>query len=319
MIDNNSATPPDPPSANSSPAPTPPPPASPERLPSAAADPWKERLKEKMRADRNRLRRNLAFVVVVATLLTAGALWWMYPGPGLPALFVVAFDGICPPGEEAQVRVQLAPIDVKLPFPKSLAGLSVVFADVARPGLPLTKTLTDKTGQALADVHFARAATARFQARFDGHRQVKPSMDQAVIFFVSRDTNLVVVEMEDLRARPLDLATEELNQILPHQRTRPVAAVTACREEANRLPGSQERSGPGVSAGTAWLGIKGPMVPPGPILGRPSYHDAKSAEDARRQIVGELTGRWQVAAVGRDRALADFYRHMNVSFREIGN
>jgi hypothetical protein len=271
--------------------------------------------------DRKQLRRRAAIAVVLLALFAAGVLWWMYPSAALPPLLAVAFDGICLPVTEVQVRLQLEPIDAETPMPNNLAQLSATFIDPANPAPSLARTFTDRTGLAQAAVQFAQPATeVRFQGRFDGTRHLKPSMDQARIFFVPQDTGIVVVDVNDLFDDPaLNLTSKDVNQVLHHQPT--AKRLRAWKDEKKQIVylAVQSDRARGYDKCRRWLALQGPKLPPGPVLARPAYHDGKSAEQAQRQVITELTRCWKkVIAAGRHQASADFYRQEGISYLDIG-
>ena len=316
MTEDNSKTP----SADSKPGPVPK--SAAEVLTSPPPqDPWKDRLKQKMLEDRHRLQRRTWVLVGLLVLLAAGVLWWMYPGPSLPPLMAVAFDTVSLPGEEVQVHLQLEPIQSESPFPKNLVGLKVTFVDLTKPAPPPAKTATDRYGHALATLAFTGNLTeAKFKAQFDGNRQAKANIDVAKVFFIPKDTVLVLVDVQDLLADPsVELTSKDLTQIPPYPPA--IKLLQSLRAEKKHIvylaPASERAEG--YQLARRWLGIRGPALPPGPILGRPGYHDGKTVEEAERRIIAELAGRWKVTAVGRGQGRAELYRQTGVSFREIGD
>ena len=287
-------------------------PAPPKR---PAADALKERLKETMHRDRRRLLRTLAIVVVVLTALVAGALWFMIPPRPLPPMLAVAFDSICLPGEETQVAMQIEPAEADRPMPASVAGLEVAFVDVQTPGPPLARTVTDKTGLALAAVRFAEAAPEiRFQGRLIGNRRVKGTIDQARMFHVPRNAPIVLIDVQELLADPAqDLSSsKDLNQIPAHEPTaRRLQSLAKSKKQIVYFAVKSDRA-QAYHQARRWLMIKGPMLPPGPVMGRRSFHDGMSAADAQRPVVRDLIAHWSVSALARRSEGADFYRSMGV-------
>ncbi len=260
----------------------------------------------------------MTIAAVLFGLLVGAALWWMYPEPALPPVLAVAFDNICVSDEEAQVRLQVEPVDATVPFPKNLAGLKIVFVDATRT-TPLAKTVTDKTGLAQAAVRFAGPAAENiYQGRLVGNRQVKPGTDIGKIFFLPRDSSIVLVDIHDILADPAaDLGSRELNQIPPDGPTvKLLRAQQVDKKQIVYLALKSDRAR-GYQLARRWLGEHLHTLPPGPVLGRPTYHDATSAADAHRQIISGLVRHWKVSAVARQQGNVELYRQMNIAVAQL--
>ena len=289
----NNPSDPSPPPVPSSPPPAPSEAASPQP-PAPAADPWTERLKQNMvAAIANGCGGNVTVTAVLLGLaVAAGRGGWLparpcrrcSPSPSTtfacPAkrLWSDCSSNRRPPGAVSQEPRRRQRHFCRSGPPQCAAG---------EAGHRPTRASADGSS-----IRRARAA-GPFHRPVESNRQDR--IEQGRIFFLPRETELVLVDLQDLFADDgpgTDGRRPEQDRVARADRR--AAEVAGGTEETNRLPGSPERHGGRLPVGAAWIASRSRSLPPGPVLGRPSYHDSKTADDARQQSGSGLAEHWKV-------------------------
>jgi len=263
--------------------------------PAPAVDALTQRLRATMLKDRSRFRRHLIILLALVALTAGGVVWWIYRQTSLPPLTVVAFDNLCVPSEEFTVNACVEAIEGE-PMPGYLGGLEIVFTDLA--GSAPVKARTQGPGQATAQMKWnAFADQAPFLVRLPGNRRMSTSEDRARIVFLARGEKIILVDVHDLPAdATIDFATSDLNQIA-------VDSLRAGKLQMLRKRGHQivylalkgERA-LDYRVARRWIESRQQLLPSGPVLGRPTYHEHQTEDDARRQIISELSSRYEIVS-----------------------
>ena len=289
--------------------------------PSLSSDEWTARLRTAVQKDRRRFRLALWSLALASFAVLGFGVYWIWPPPGLPPLAIVAIDALCLPGEPAQVRAQTEAIGEPV---HGLGNLKVAFQ--GQPDNTSAQTKTSGNGEARANLQFSRQiGGSRFLARLFGDDRRSTIEDSARIFFWPRKTRIVLVDVSDLLAdRNADLSKCDLNQLqtdrdlaklllAAHARKYEIVYLAIGRErvldyrQARRWKESQYQNR---------------LLPLGPVLARPSYHDyqlqstneadAKYEADARRKLVKELKERYEVKAIARLKDTAEIYEQEQI-------
>ncbi len=266
----------------------------------------------------------IAGAVLIALL--AVVLWFTWPTPDPPQLFVVAFDEAAGPVEEATLRARLEPVGG--PEDVDLAGRDLFFAESVLGGSGRKKDGQQLQARATTDADGMAAVTWRFPmsdqpapfvVRYPGDRRHPAARDMARVFTWPADARLLVVEA---RHALLDVDEARFRKANPIA-LQPVPGAAAALQKARAknyhvvyLAVAPERPADYARL-RGWLqrpaARGGPLFPDGPALGRPDYGDECDEAAARRAVLGRLKKRFRGPLVGIVNRPADAR-----AFREAG-
>jgi hypothetical protein len=287
-------------------------------------DEWSERLRASMRKDRRRYYAGLVALAVLVVALVAGFIWWIYPSSVLPRLAVVAFDQISLPEEKVPLQAQLEAMAGD-PVPGYLGGLTVAFLearslDHAGDQLQTAQAKTQGAGQVFGTLQIPRQVKeAKYQARLLDSQRKLVSEDTARIFFLPAQAELVLVNIGDLVNTPGPDWSGNLANVHPHLEAAQALHSLAKKDrhlvylalDSDRALGYRQRR--------RWLDSRQIVLPLGPVLGRPSYHEGETEDMARQKIVADLLQRFKVTAVAQGKELARSFLKLKVPTVVIGD
>jgi hypothetical protein len=138
----------------------------------------------------------MLIALVLATVVIAGVVWWVWPRPALPELLLAAYDQIGIANGRVSIRGQLQSL-AELPAGLDLSGCNLFFQQRAT-GEFLGKVATDRLG--LARVEKAFPATDRaveFVVRYPGEpNQRRGAQETGRVFVWPADSSLLVVDCD---------------------------------------------------------------------------------------------------------------------------
>lgn len=235
----------------------------------------------------------LLLLMVLFGLPTSFFLWWFWPSPPPPRLGVIAFDQLALPDETVPLTAELWPEGGNWNR-TSPRGWDL---DFHPPGGPKGKTKSAANGLGVVPITTpGQEGIIRLEVRLAATRNQRGAVDEAKIYSLPAETSLLIVDVHDTltSADKDDWRKKNLVDIPPV-----LDAVATLSQVKSRvvylatIPESPLERRKVRSWVADHLGTQKPGLPPGPVLSLSRSGEKKDGEAARKEILGELAGRFK--------------------------
>ncbi len=252
--------------------------AKPTKPPS---DELTKQLKETLVRRRPKPAKIVLVTLAVSVVFLVGLAYFLYNGPRLPPLQVLAFDVVAVEGESPAARVQLFSNEPETPL-TALRRKSVVIQEPRRVNQPdanrrLETLQSDDAGQAEIDWSIGKETIGEFLASYvNFERQHASVNDRGLLFVWPAATPIVIVAADE--ALIADELNAEAGTALMKASTDGWRVIYVCTEQTAPAEFVLARQ---------WL-RRQPRLPRGPVLGPRHPLETPASEESRREIFASL-------------------------------